>query len=178
MSEETFRIALDGGQSVTAVRVSPFRTASVSEASTGAVSAALASAASATRWTFIYAPGAGSNINDSFGRALSEAFASSGVEVIRFQFPYVEAKRRFPDRPPVLEATWDAAIAQVRGDRSATGADGAIRKIAVGGRSMGGRIASQVVASDERGVAMFAAMAERHFAHAVDHQAGDFLAQA
>jgi aminoglycoside phosphotransferase (APT) family kinase protein len=39
-------------------------------------------------------------------------------------------------------------------------------------------IASQVVASDERGVAMFAAMAERHFAHAVDHQAGDFLAQA
>jgi hypothetical protein len=38
-------------------------------------------------------------------------------------------------------------------------------------------IASQVVASDERGVAMFAAMAERHFAHAVDHKAGDFLTQ-
>ncbi len=38
-------------------------------------------------------------------------------------------------------------------------------------------IASQVVASDERGVAMFAAMAERHFAHAVDHKAGEFLTQ-
>jgi hypothetical protein len=36
-------------------------------------------------------------------------------------------------------------------------------------------VASQVVASDERGVAMFAAMAERHFAHAIDHKAGDFL---
>jgi hypothetical protein len=36
-------------------------------------------------------------------------------------------------------------------------------------------IASQVVASDDRGVAMFAAMAERHFAHAIDHRAGDFL---
>lgn len=36
-------------------------------------------------------------------------------------------------------------------------------------------IASQVVASDERGVAMFAAMAERHFAHAIDHKAGEFL---
>jgi hypothetical protein len=36
-------------------------------------------------------------------------------------------------------------------------------------------IASQVVASDDRGVAMFAAMAERHFAHAIDHQAGDTL---
>ncbi len=39
-------------------------------------------------------------------------------------------------------------------------------------------IASQVVASDARGVAMFAAMAERHFAHAIDHRAGDILAHA
>jgi len=36
-------------------------------------------------------------------------------------------------------------------------------------------VASQVVASDERGVAMFAAMAERHFAHAADHKAGEIL---
>ena len=36
-------------------------------------------------------------------------------------------------------------------------------------------IASQVVASDDRGVAMFAAMAERHFAHAIDHRVGDTL---
>jgi hypothetical protein len=36
-------------------------------------------------------------------------------------------------------------------------------------------IASQVVASDDRGDAMFAAMAERHFAHAIDQQAGDTL---
>ena len=36
-------------------------------------------------------------------------------------------------------------------------------------------IASQVVACDDRGVAMFAAMAERHFAHALDHHAGDSL---
>ena len=36
-------------------------------------------------------------------------------------------------------------------------------------------IASQVVACDERGVAMFTAMAERHFAHAIDHRAGDTL---
>jgi len=36
-------------------------------------------------------------------------------------------------------------------------------------------IASQVVASDDRGVAMFAAMAERHFAHAIDHHVGDTM---
>ena len=39
-------------------------------------------------------------------------------------------------------------------------------------------VASQVVASDDRGDAMFAAMAERHFAHATDHQAGDTLTHA
>ena len=36
-------------------------------------------------------------------------------------------------------------------------------------------VASQVVASDDRGNAMFAAMAERHFAHAIDHRACDTL---
>jgi hypothetical protein len=39
-------------------------------------------------------------------------------------------------------------------------------------------VASQVVASDDRGDAMFAAMARRHFAHATDHQAGDTLTRA
>jgi hypothetical protein len=39
-------------------------------------------------------------------------------------------------------------------------------------------VASQVVASDDRGNAMFAAMAERHFAHAIDHRAGDALTHA
>jgi hypothetical protein len=39
-------------------------------------------------------------------------------------------------------------------------------------------VASQVVASDDRGDAMFGAMAERHFAHAIDHEAGDILTRA
>jgi predicted alpha/beta-hydrolase family hydrolase len=47
------------------------------------------------------------------------------------------AKKKAPDRAPVLEATWRAAIDAVRVKD---------RKIVVGGRSMGGRIASQVVA--------------------------------
>ena len=57
---------------------------------------------------------------------------------MRFQFPYAEAGRKTPDRPPVLEATWLAAIEVARHR------DG---KLVVGGRSMGGRIASQVVAN-------------------------------
>jgi predicted alpha/beta-hydrolase family hydrolase len=120
--EETLRIALEGGESVTAVRVP----------ASGQVSG--------SGWTFIYAPGAGSNINDRFGRSLSDSLAAQGVDVVRFQFPYVEAHRKFPDRPPVLEATWNAAINQLRGNG----------RLAVGGRSMGGRIASQVVAAGTR----------------------------
>ena len=86
-------------------------------------------------WTFLYAPGAGSNVQDPFGRFACRELAARGVRCVRFQFPYQEAKRRGPDRPPVLEATWRAAIERFAG-----------RRLVVGGRSMGGRIASQVVA--------------------------------
>jgi predicted alpha/beta-hydrolase family hydrolase len=86
-------------------------------------------------WTFLYAPGASGNVHDPFGRFASHELASQGVRCVRFQFPYAEVGRRSPDRPPVLEATWRAVIEQVGQER-----------LAVGGRSMGGRIASQVVA--------------------------------
>ena len=120
MADETFRIDMDGGQSVTAVRTRP--------------------AGQSAGWTIMYAPGAGSNVYDPFGQKLSTEFAGRGIEVIRFQFPYTEAKRRMPDRTTVLEATWSAAIGQCRR---------AGQKLAVGGRSMGGRIASHVVAHGE-----------------------------
>jgi len=89
------------------------------------------------RFTFVYAPGAGSNINDPFGDYLSSRLPAAGGSLVRFQFPYMEAGKRGPDRPPILEETWRAVIDRVR---PATG------KLVVGGRSMGGRIASRVVA--------------------------------
>jgi predicted alpha/beta-hydrolase family hydrolase len=88
-------------------------------------------------WTLIYAPGAGSNLGDPFGAFAAAELALRGIATVRFQFPYMEAGRRGPDRPPVLEATWRAVIDAVR--------PGA-RRLIVGGRSMGGRIASLVVA--------------------------------
>lgn len=87
-------------------------------------------------WTFVYAPGAGSNVRDPFGTFACRELASRGVRCVRIQFPYQEAKRKSPDRNDVVEATWRAVVDTVR-DR---------RKLIVGGRSMGGRIASQVVA--------------------------------
>ena len=89
---------------------------------------------------FVYAPGAGSNMHDPFGRYASGELAAHGLMCLRMQFPYMEEKRKAPDRTPVLEATWRAVIAEARALSD---------KLVVGGRSMGGRIASQVVAQGE-----------------------------
>jgi predicted alpha/beta-hydrolase family hydrolase len=75
--------------------------------------------------------------------ALGEALAGSGRAAVLYNFPYAERGRRRPDPPAVLEATTRAAAAL------AVPATGATR-IVHGGRSMGGRIASQVVAAGER----------------------------
>jgi len=110
---------------------------------------ALHDAAPSTRCAFVYAPGAGSNLNDGFGAYLASRLPGASVDLQRFQFPYSEAGRGAPDRPPVLEATWPAVLASVRESRV---------PVFAGGRSMGGRIASQVVAQGEdvAGLALFA----------------------
>jgi predicted alpha/beta-hydrolase family hydrolase len=102
-----------------------------------AVSALRTEPAKRGKWTFVYAPGAGSNLHDPFGAYAARELSSRGITVVRFQFPYQEAGKSGPDRPPVLESTWRAVIDAVHEPR---------RKICVGGRSMGGRIASMVAA--------------------------------
>jgi predicted alpha/beta-hydrolase family hydrolase len=113
----------------------------------GAVTAIASEPETAGRATFLYTPGAGSNVHDPFGKQLCRALAPLGVRAIRFQFLYQEAGRRSPDRPAILEQTWRAAIDQLAGEVTV-----------VGGRSMGGRIASQVVADGAAvaGLALFA----------------------
>ena len=117
MSEETLQIAVSSERTITAIRTPP--------------------EAPSNGWLFVYAPGAGSNVHDRFGAYACRHLAGLGFTTVRFQFPYMEAGKRRPDVPGVLEATWRAVI-------DATRADGL--RLAVGGRSMGGRIASQVVA--------------------------------
>jgi predicted alpha/beta-hydrolase family hydrolase len=89
-------------------------------------------------WVLVYAPGAGSNLHDGFGVYLCERLAEAGMAAVRFQFPYQQARSRRPDQPALLQATWRSAIEAAR----PLGA-----RLAVGGRSMGGRIASMVVAA-------------------------------
>jgi predicted alpha/beta-hydrolase family hydrolase len=116
----------------------------------GDVSAILTDARSSPHGALVlYAPGAGSSLRDPFGGFLAERLATAGRALLRFQFPYTEAGRSMPDRNPVLEATWRAAVDAGRGLSP---------DLVVGGRSMGGRIASQVVAQGVAvaGLALFA----------------------
>ena len=91
-------------------------------------------------WVFVYAPGAGARLNDGFGVYASRRLSEAGIATVRFQFPYMEAGKRRPDRNDVLEATWASVLTQVQGE--------GVRVVA-GGRSMGGRIASQVAAKQK-----------------------------
>jgi len=97
----------------------------------------------------ILAHGAGSGQHSPFMVGFANALAALGVETITFNFPYTERKRRLPDRRPVLEACYRAVIDAVS---VAVVSDG--RPLFIGGKSMGGRIATQVAAADpERPIA-------------------------
>ncbi len=90
----------------------------------------------------LLAPGAGAGADHSALVAIDEAVASTGVVVRRMDFPYRRAGRRAPDRPPVLVAAVEAEAEALAGGTGA-GTD----RLALGGRSMGGRICSMAVAA-------------------------------
>jgi predicted alpha/beta-hydrolase family hydrolase len=72
-----------------------------------------------------------------FMATAADGLAQKGHRVVRFNFVYAEAGRKGPDRQPVLEATYRAVIDHLK----------AIDKLVIGGKSMGGRIASHLAAS-------------------------------
>ena len=101
------------------------------------------------RATLILAHGAGAPQLSSFMRQFAEGLARRGVDVVTFNFVYMERGRRAPDPKTRLEATYRSAIETTR-----TGVASATTRLVIGGKSMGGRIASQVAAGDDapRGV--------------------------
>jgi predicted alpha/beta-hydrolase family hydrolase len=92
------------------------------------------------------AHGAGAGMRSPFMETIAGHLAEAGCRVARFEFPYVRrallAQRRpgRPDSERVLKATWLEVIAALGGGE----------RVVVGGKSMGGRIASMV--ADEAGV--------------------------
>ena len=80
-------------------------------------------------------PGASATREQPSLVALDEAVSALGITVERMDFPYTQAGRRAPDRPPVLlQAVRDGAARL------------AVNDLFLGGRSMGGRICSMAVA--------------------------------
>lgn len=92
----------------------------------------------------LLAHGAGSDRNGPALIAVADALTVAGVPSLRFDYRYRDAGRRAPDRPPKLEAATREAAAELVA-RSGV----APERIVLGGRSMGGRICSMVVAAED-----------------------------
>ncbi len=86
-------------------------------------------------------PGASATREQPALVAVDEAVTALGVDVERMDFPYTQAGRRAPDRPPVL---LEAVCAGARALLERSGVDAG--DLFLGGRSMGGRICSMAVA--------------------------------
>ncbi|AOY71478.1 hypothetical protein ARZXY2_1934 [Arthrobacter sp. ZXY-2] len=89
--------------------------------------------------TMVVAHGAGAGMEHPFLQGFSEAMADEGVATLRFNFPYREAGRRFPDRPPLAIAAWTAAMEAAAGLSEG-------EPLWAAGKSFGGRMASMAVA--------------------------------
>jgi predicted alpha/beta-hydrolase family hydrolase len=93
----------------------------------------------------VLAHGAGSSMDSPFMETIAEGVAPAGLRVARFEFPYMRRRRETgrggaPDPGAVLMQSWRDTIAEL----------GDARRLVIGGKSLGGRIASMI--ADEAGV--------------------------
>jgi predicted alpha/beta-hydrolase family hydrolase len=91
--------------------------------------------------TLVVAHGAGAGMEHPFLSGFTRALNDDGVATLRFNFPYREAGRKFPDRPPAAIAAWRAAMAAAR-----TRSQSDREPVWAAGKSFGGRMASMAVA--------------------------------
>jgi predicted alpha/beta-hydrolase family hydrolase len=92
----------------------------------------------------VLAHGAGAGQASSFMVRAATGLAERGLSAATFDFAYITAGRKIPDRAPVLEATWREAIASARARFEDL-------PLFIGGKSMGGRIASHVASQGGAG---------------------------
>lgn len=95
----------------------------------------------------VLAHGAGAGQQHPWMTAMAEGLAARGVDVVTFDFPYAHERRRLPDRAPMLEHCFHAAIDAARRHPPLGG-----RRLFLGGKSMGGRIATHLTASGVDGL--------------------------
>jgi len=91
----------------------------------------------------LLAHGAGADMRAAALTVVADALAGERIPSLRFDFPYRQAGRRAPDRPPVLLAAVREAAADIARRTKLPP-----ERLVLGGRSMGGRICSMAVADD------------------------------
>src|SRR5262245_4921035 len=96
---------------------------------------------------FVFAHGAGAGQKHPFMVNTAKGLAARGIDVVTFDFPYMHAKRGAPDKAPVLESCFNAVI-----DASRALKGMGRRALVIGGKSMGGRMATHLGAQDVEGL--------------------------
>jgi uncharacterized protein len=95
----------------------------------------------------IIAHGAANDMNNSLIVAVADGLASAGYTTLRFNFPYKEKGKKSPDTEPTLIRTWQSAVSHILNNERLP-----VDRVVAAGKSMGGRIASQMVAADQMDV--------------------------
>src|SRR3982074_572352 len=92
-------------------------------------------------FTVILGHGAGADQSSDFMTRFATGLAARGVNVVTFNFLYAEQGRRVPDSSNTLEACFRAVVETIREKKIGRGT------LVIGGKSLGGRIASQIAAA-------------------------------
>ncbi|MBT8350992.1 MAG: alpha/beta fold hydrolase [Deltaproteobacteria bacterium] len=95
----------------------------------------------------IIAHGAANDMNNNLIVAVAESLATAGYTTLRFNFPYKEKGKKSPDTESTLIRTWQSAVSHLLNNERFP-----LDRIVAAGKSMGGRIASQMVAADQMAV--------------------------
>jgi uncharacterized protein len=93
----------------------------------------------------VLAHGAGAGQQHPFMTAVAKGFAARAIDVVTFDFPYMRERRKIPDRAPMLEKAFIAVVETARQWSAAPG-------LFIGGKSMGGRMATHLGATHLQGL--------------------------
>src|SRR5437667_7140140 len=94
-------------------------------------------------FTVVLGHGAGANQLSGFMRMVAAGLATRGIDALTFNFLYTERGRHIPDPKARLESCYRAVINAALNHRKLNK-----NRLVIGGKSMGGRIASQVAAAE------------------------------